>query len=410
MTFNGSHLPSESTIPVPANINKTQSGGGPWGIQGSVPATIETSSTRRPIGFQVPLKGEKQDLDQDTNSFIPAEVRDLLSSPSDGGHGGGMEAAPVVIPDMPNPWGRTEKKPELIYGRSEKISEVPRAKKQEQQYQKQKYSQKQHLDPERYKTFLRLQKWDTTGQIVGGAVGLGARVVNFVGFASPVTKPLANGIARGAEWISQKTIYGTGIAVEAIRATKRKHQEKKNTSIVREFLELNRGYKEWAKHPYIPGPVQAQIQKEKYDKMLSTTEKQEMQEMQEESPEQGKMELVYVSVNGTKVAFLKNAKLRVPGRSLDVVEGAKSEGKRAIGFSVPEEVERRLMVEKVFRKMQKPLAVLEKEDFKEQTRQLFSSFAKTLEEQKSKRQETSFLDRFYELKGLQVDDPDKIYF
>lgn len=406
MTFNGSHLPSESTIPVPANINKTQSGGGPWGVQGSVPATIETSSTRRPIGFQVPLS-EKQDLDQDTNSFIPAEVRDLLSSPSDGGPGGGMEAAPVVIPDMPNPWGRAETKPELIYGRSEKISEGPRSKKQEQQYQKQKYSQKQHLDPERYKTLLRLQKWDTTGQIVGGAVGLGARAVNFVGFASPVTKPLANGIARGAEWIAQKTIYGTGIAVEAIRATKRKHQEKKNTSMFREFLELNRGYKEWVKHPYIPEAVQAQIQKEKYDKMLSTTEKQEMQE---ESPEQGKMELVYVSVNGTKVAFLKNAKLRVPGRSLDVVEGTKSEGKREIGFAVPEEVERRLMVEKVFRKMQKPLAVLEKEDFKEQTRQLFSSFAKTLEEQKSERQGTSFLDRFYELKGLQVDDPDKIYF
>lgn len=80
------------------------------------------------------------------------------------------------------------------------------------------------------------------------------------------------------------------------------------------------------------------------------------------------MELVYVSVNGTKVAFLKNAKLRVSGRSLDVVEGTKSEGKREIGFAVPEEVERRLMVEKVFRKMH------------------------------------------YALKGLQVDDPDKIYF
>jgi len=155
--------------------------------------------------------------------------------------------------EMPNIYAKTQPK-EPVVGRVDTTAnssgEVVEETVKENRNTVDKQVDEQHL-----KRLETLNKFDKAARITGTVTGVGARAVNIVGYANPITRPIAEGLSRGTQWVTEKAIYGAGLLSTAWGETKAKSEAGEKTNIFREMSNLNKEYQEaLGKHQ----PVQKQ--------------------------------------------------------------------------------------------------------------------------------------------------------
>lgn len=99
-------------------------------------------------------------------------------------------------------------------------------------------------DEQHLKRLETLNKFDRAARITGTVAGISARAVNIVGYANPITRPIAEGLSRATQWVTEKTIYGAGLLTTAWQETKAKSEAGEKTNVFREMSNLNKEYQE----------------------------------------------------------------------------------------------------------------------------------------------------------------------
>lgn len=391
-------ISAESIAGAPNNAESS----GQAGVWGMREVTTPPSPPSKQIGFAIPPRpSEAQSQESKAPSdFVPADLRDLLEPKNVGNpvsdlpkksitpEYGGMQASPVVAPDLPDPYGKVEAAP-LTLGRAD-VHESPTSNKQKQQHSS-RGSQK--YDPEDIKTFLRIQKADKVARIAGGVVGGSVRAASFVGFGSPITRPLAEGVSRGVEWISEKLLYGAGVGLESFRTAQRIRKSGGTTTMFHEFQRLHNEYQKWSKHPFVPPEVQAQLLEEQF--LNQAPEMRLEKQMEEQGREAKESQLSKIYVKGKEILVPP----KIPKVDARMAEKEKQKQKQHIGFEIPLEAQlRAVMLNYMTPKRERAFEIATKAY--EQFKQHSSKISETpKEEQRTMRP----------LEGLQVDDPDKLY-
>jgi len=145
--------------------------------------------------------------------------------------------------EMPNIYAKTQPKEPLVGRADATVYSSGEARKEEIKGNNNNAVDK-HIDEQHLKRLETLNKFDRAARVAGTVTGVGARAVNIVGYGNPITRPIAEGLARGTQWLTEKSIYGAGLLTTAWQETKAKVAAGEKTNVFREMSNLNKEYQE----------------------------------------------------------------------------------------------------------------------------------------------------------------------
>lgn len=145
--------------------------------------------------------------------------------------------------EMPNIYAKTQPKEPLVGRADATVVSSGEARKEEIKGNNNNAVDK-HIDEQHLKRLETLNKFDRAARVAGTVTGVGARAVNMVGYGNPITRPIAEGLSRGTQWLTEKSIYGAGLLTTAWQETKAKVAAGEKTNVFREMSNLNKEYQE----------------------------------------------------------------------------------------------------------------------------------------------------------------------
>lgn len=145
--------------------------------------------------------------------------------------------------EMPNMYAKTQPKEPLVGRADATVYSSGEGRKEEIKGNNNNAVDK-HVDEQHLKRLETLNKFDKAARVAGTVTGVGARIVNIVGYGNPITRPIAEGLARGTQWLTEKSIYGAGLLTTAWQETKAKIAAGEKTNVFREMSNLNKEYQE----------------------------------------------------------------------------------------------------------------------------------------------------------------------
>lgn len=145
--------------------------------------------------------------------------------------------------EMPNIYAKTQPKEPLVGRADATVYSSGEARKEEIKENNNNAVDK-HIDGQHLKRLETLNKFDRAARVAGTVTGVGARTVNMVGYGNPITRPIAEGLSRGTQWLTEKSIYGAGLLTTAWQETKAKIAAGEKTNVFREMSNLNKEYQE----------------------------------------------------------------------------------------------------------------------------------------------------------------------
>lgn len=246
---------------MPTGIEGSSPIGGPTGTAGLAPSTDEL--LKRDMGSRAPsthvpygvVEAPNTASSDNVGSGIPPVVggTPLITDGSipnsapvverDNDSVGGATVPTSQPQEMPNIYARTQPKEPLVGRGDTTVYSSGEAGKEEVKGNNNNAVDK-HIDEQHLKRLETLNKFDRTARVAGTVTGVGARAVNMVGYGNPITRPIAEGLSRGTQWLTEKSIYGAGLLTTAWQETKAKVAAGEKTNVFREMSNLNKEYQE----------------------------------------------------------------------------------------------------------------------------------------------------------------------